>query len=317
MAKGDIQKFSLELWNKFPGQVKLNEPLKNHTSYKVGGPAVAFCQPDTKQVLQEMIKLCSEEELPFYILGSGSNVLIHDSGLSMVVINLEQCCTDLYHKGKVLYAGSGIQMDHLVQYCQTENLGGLDFMSGIPGTVGGALRMNAGAFEGEIGDCVHMIDAMTNKGEFIQVSVDDAGFGYRKAENLQDKILLGCSLHMSNGCGKDLERSREQYLKRRAEKQPLEYSSCGSVFKRPPGHYAGTLIENAGCKGMQIGGAMVSQKHANFIINYNDAKASDIYKLFCLVQKKVYEKFQVWLDLEVKLVGFPKEEEKAVRNPYE
>ena len=317
MTKSDIQKFSLDLWNKFPGQVKLNEPLKNHTSYKVGGPAVAFCQPNTKQVLQEIIELCSEEELPFYILGSGSNVLIHDNGLNMIVINLEQCCTKLRHKGRVLYAGSGIQVDHLVKYCQMEDLGGLDFMSGIPGTVGGALRMNAGAFAGEIGDNVDKIDAMTYEGEFIQISVDDAGFGYRSAENLQDKILLGCSLQMSNGSGKDLGKSREQYLKRRAEKHPLEYSSCGSVFKRPPGDFAGTLIENAGCKGKQIGGAMVSRKHANFIINYNNAKASDIYKLICLVQQKVYEMFQVWLDLEVKLVGFPEQEEKAVRNPHE
>ncbi len=306
---------AVELWNHYPDRVSLNEPLKKHTTYKVGGPATALCIPHEREELQDMLSFCAENDLPVFILGSGSNVLVHDRGLEQVVVKLDRCCAELYHRETELYAGAGILVSQLVSYCEEQELAGLDFMSGIPGTVGGALRMNAGAFVGEIGDRVLAIDAMNYQGEIFQIRGENAGFGYRRADNLQDKIMLGTLLRMDQGRRNTLQKAREGYLTQRAAKQPLDYGSCGSVFKRPPGNYAGSLIEKAGCKGMQIGGAMVSLKHANFIINYRNATAQDIYQLITRVQQTVFEKFGTWLELEVKLVGFTDEEEKKVQQP--
>lgn len=317
MTHNLIQKFSEELRNRFPDQVRLNERLRGHTSYGVGGPATAFCQPATQEELQNIIKDCHAEKIPYFILGSGSNVLVHDSGLNVIVINLEKCCAGLYHENRELYAGAGVLVSDLVKYCEENNLAGLDFMSGIPGTVGGALRMNAGAFTGEIGDRVYWIDAMTQEGRFLKIMGKEAGFSYRTASALQDKIILGCQLELLEGSQEFLKKSREDYLKQRASKQPLDYGSCGSVFKRPPGNYAGTLIEQAGCKGMRIGGAMVSYKHANFIINDKEASAENIYQLIVKVQKEVYKKFGIRLELEVKLIGFSPEEAEKVKVPHE
>jgi UDP-N-acetylmuramate dehydrogenase len=310
-----VKELALELKDRFTDQIKLNESLKGYTTYKVGGLATALCIPDSLSSLQDMVFLCNQKNIPFYILGGGSNILIHDNGLNQIVIKLDRCCSGLSHQETRVHVGAGIQVSDLVKYCEIHNLAGLDFMSGIPGSVGGALRMNAGAFVGEIGDRVTLIEAMSLDGKFLEIPGENAGFGYRKAENLQDKILLGCHLNLKKGERSDLEKSREDFLEKRSDRQPLDYGSCGSVFKRPPGNYAGTLIENAGCKGMQIGGAMVSPKHANFIVNYKDAKAIDIFQLIQKVQTVVYQKFKIWLELEVKLVGFSAEEEQSVKNP--
>jgi UDP-N-acetylmuramate dehydrogenase len=317
MADSRIQEFVVELWNRFPEQVRRNEPMRSHTTYQVGGPATAFCQPESIEVLEEIVKTCYQEKIPVYLLGTGSNVLINDNHLDMIVINLERCCAELKLDGKKLYAGAGVLVSDLVDFCERHDLAGLDFMAGIPGMVGGALRMNAGAFVGEIGDRVLLIDAMSYQGDTMKIVKDEAGFGYRQATNLQDKIMLGCQLELLDGSGADLQKSKESYLQRRADKQPLDYGSCGSVFKRPPGNYAGALIEQTGCKGLRIGGAMVSEKHANFIVNYQDAMAMDIYRLIVEVQERVYRKFKVWLELEVKLIGFSPEEEAKVRDPHE
>jgi UDP-N-acetylmuramate dehydrogenase len=298
---------------KYPDTVKINEPLENHTTYRVGGPAMVFCSPDNRDELQEILQACAKAGAPVFILGSGSNILVNDAPLEMVVIQLRNCCNELFHQGNVLYAGAGILVSELVDYCEAHDLAGLDYMSGIPGTVGGALLMNAGAFVGEIGDRVNYIDAMMEDGKMRKISKNEAGFGYRRADFLQDKIILGCSLLMLPGNRTDLAKSREDYLTKRAAKQPLEYGSCGSVFKRPPNNYAGSLIEQAGCKGMRVGGAMVSPKHANFFVNYDNASASDIYQLIKEVQKIVYEKFQIWLEPEVKLVGFSDDEKNALQ----
>ena len=317
MADSRIQEFVVELWNRFPEQVRRNEPMRSHTTYQVGGPATAFCQPESVEVLEEIVKSCYREKIPVYLLGTGSNVLINDNHLDMIVINLERCCAELKLDGKKLYAGAGVLVSDLVDFCERHDLAGLDFMAGIPGMVGGALRMNAGAFVGEIGDRVLLIDAMSYQGDTMKITKDKAGFGYRQATNLQDKIMLGCQLELLDGSREDLQKSKESYLQRRSDKQPLDYGSCGSVFKRPQANYAGALIEQAGCKGLRIGGAMVSEKHANFIINYQNATAMDIYRLIVEVQEKVYRKFKVWLELEVKLIGFSPAEEAKVRNPHE
>ena len=317
MPDQKLQKFAERLQKRYPAQVKLSEPLKDYTTYRVGGAAAALVIPATRQELQQMVRECFREEIPYFILGSGSNILVHDSGVEAIVIRLNKCCSEIHHKGNAVYAGAGASVESLVQYCEENALAGLEFMSGIPGTVGGALRMNAGAFGGEIGRRVTVIEALNRKGEWAGIPADRAGFGYRRADGLVDKILVGCWLELREGDREALRKIREDILAKRAEKQPLKYGSCGSVFKRPPGGFAGALIEQAGCKGMTVGGAKVSPHHANFIINYRNATARDIFQLMQKVQKEVYRKFRVWLEPEVKLVGFPPEEAERVRRRYE
>jgi UDP-N-acetylmuramate dehydrogenase len=297
----------------YPDQVQLGIPLAPFTTYKVGGLALAFVYPKKRDILQRVLQMCFNETIPIYILGSGSNVLINDSGLEAVVISLIDCCDEMNHVGKTVFVGSGVLVSQLVSYCEKLGFAGLDFMSGIPGTVGGALRMNAGAFVGEIGDRVGKIAAFTYEGEYREIPGLEAGFGYRRAEKLTHLILLGCWLDMKVGVQVELEQSRKDYLQRRKKRQPLDYDSCGSVFKRPKGYNAGDLIEKSGLKGKTVGGAMVSKKHANFIVNFNNASAMDIYNLITMVQREVKENFNVWLELEVELVGFSKSQMDLVR----
>ncbi|RMF58493.1 MAG: UDP-N-acetylmuramate dehydrogenase [Calditrichaeota bacterium] len=315
MENRQIKTVVRQIKEEYPEDCWLNEPLAPHTSYQVGGPADAFFKPTSIDDLEQVVRLCLHHKVPFYVLGKGANILVHDDGFRGVVITLERCCHQLFHEGNLLYVGSGCTVQELVEYCENHGLAGLDYLSGIPGTVGGALRMNAGAFVGEIGDRVLRIDALNEKGQRVQIHNEEAQFGYRRADGLVNKILLGCWLIVEPGDPRRLKEAREDYLRRRAEKQPLEYPSCGSVFKRPPGDYAGRLIEAAGCKGLRVGGAMVSPKHANFIVNVENATARDIYELIVLVQEKVYQQFQVWLELEVKLVGFPESDCKRVEKP--
>jgi len=267
MEKKQLKTFVFKLKKMYPNLVQLDFPLAAFTTYNVGGPARVWVRPDERSTLQYILKLCHLDNIPIFVLGSGSNVLINDRGLDRVVINLQDCCNQISHKDKIVYAGAGALVEELVQYCENNGLAGLDYMSGIPGTIGGALRMNAGAFVGEIGDRVSKLEAFSLDGTPLELSGAEAGFGYRQANRLQNIVLLGCWLNLFSGSQPELERARKNYLKKRANRQPLDYGSCGSVFKRPPGFYAGELVEKAGCKGRQIGGAMVSEKHANFIIN--------------------------------------------------
>jgi len=282
LKKDRLQEFIEDLSHLFPEQVELDVPLAPLTTYQVGGPAKALVYPKSREVLQQVLKRCHQENIPIFILGGGSNILVHDDGLDAVVISLQKCCAELFRRDQQVYAGAGVMVSELVEYCEANDLAGLEFMSGIPGTVGGALRMNAGAFVGEIGDRVITIEALLTDGEFVKIPGLQAGFGYRRADHLTDKILLGCWLRLF-----------------------------------PPGNYAGTLIEKAGCKGLSVGGAMVSPKHANFIINYNHATARDIYQLIQKVQREVYKKFGTWLELEVKLIGFSDDEKEKVAQPRE
>ncbi len=303
------------LQKRFPEVVTLNVPLAPLVGYRVGGPADALVVPQNRQQLQQIIQFCLQNGIPYFVLGEGANLLIADEGIPGVVLRLHHCCGELYHSGTRVYVGSGCLVANLVQYCEEHALAGVEFMSGIPGTVGGALRMNAGAFVGEIGDRVITIEALDASGNLITISKTEAAFAYRRADGLTDKLLLGTWLQLQKGDSNQLRQARQQYLTRRAEKQPLEYPSCGSVFKRPPGDYAGRLIEAAHCKGLRVGNAQVSTKHANFIVNLGGATAQDIFSLIQKVQQKVFQQFGVWLEPEVKLIGFPPEEIEKIRRP--
>ena len=307
------QDFAEKLSREFSKICKVDEILAPYTSYRVGGKTDALVTPNSISQLKSVFRMCIAEGVPYFIMGKGANILVHDDGVPGIILSLEKCCDQLFHEGKLLYAGAGKTVQELVEYCELHGLEGLDFMSGIPGTVGGALTMNAGAFVGEIGDRVIRIDALDDEGRRIQLQHKDALFGYRRADGLSGKLLLGCWLMMETGNSKKLSEAREGYIKRRAEKQPLEFPSCGSVFKRPPGDYAGRLIEGVGGKGFSVGGAMVAPKHANFIVNYNKANASDIFEVIHQIQQKVYQQFNIWLQLEVKLIGFSENDQKQVK----
>jgi len=313
----NISDVARKIKREFPKICRLNEPLASYTTYQVGGPADAFVVPENIEQLEQVVRICGQARVPCFILGKGANILIHDEGFRGVVVALEKCCNQLFHEDELLYVGTGVTVQSLVEYCEENGLGGLEYMSGIPGTVGGALTMNAGAFVGEIGDRVIRVDALNEKGQRVQISKDEAQFGYRRADGLSGKILLGCWIVVELHDPKKLAAAREEYLERRARRQPLEFPSCGSVFKRPEGDYAGRLIETAGAKGMSIGGAKVSEKHANFILNFNRASARDIYELIRAVRKKVYDSSGIWLEPEVKFVGFSEEERNKVLEPDE
>ena len=296
--------------NEFAGmEVLENAMMSDYTTYKIGGPADYLVFPEEAEQLHQLILKLRELVIPFFILGEGSNILVSDSGIKEVVISLKKCTAEIYYQNEdEIIAGAGTLLMDVVKYAEQQEISGLGCLSGIPGTVGGALIMNAGAFGGEIGDHVKWVQVIDEQNEIIKLWPEQIEFGYRRAPGLKNKIVLSVLLKekYEPGIRKKLENFREEYLKKRKNKQPLNYGSCGSVFKRPEGNYAGALIEQAGCKGLRIGNAMVAQKHANFILNMGQAKAMDVFQIIKEIRKRVYEKFGVELQPEVKFIGeFP------------
>jgi len=281
-------------------------PMAEYTSYKVGGPADFLIFPESIAQLQQLIIHLQEEAVPFFILGEGSNILVADAGIRGVVINLNKCAADIVkNSNDEIIVGAGLQLMEVVKYFEKQEIAGLENLSGIPGTVGGALIMNAGAFGREIGDLVKWVKVTDETGDMVKLLPEQIKFGYREAPGLKGKIIISALLKgkFSKGKKPELENSRIAHLQKRESKQPLNYGSCGSVFKRPPGNYAGALIEAAGLKGYRIGEAMVSEKHANFIVNLGHAKAADIYQLIMEIENKVCENSGIKLETEVKFIG--------------
>jgi UDP-N-acetylmuramate dehydrogenase len=284
--------------------LRAGEPLAGHTSYGVGGPADAYCSPPDGDTLQLLLERSAEEDVPVLVLGRGTNVVVADEGFRGVVVNLETGCRELSGSGSRVRVGAGRSLERLVRFCEERGLAGLEHLSGIPGTVGGALVMNAGAFGSEIGDRIVDVRGFTREGRAVTVSRDEAGFGYRTARGLEKLVLTGCELELEPGDPAALAVTRREIVARRESKQPLDRPSAGSIFKRPPGDYAGRLVEAAGCKGMREGGAEVSVKHANFILNTGGASAADIRTLMERVRQRVDERFGVHLETEVLFIGF-------------
>jgi UDP-N-acetylmuramate dehydrogenase len=284
--------------------IQENISLKELCSYKTGGSAEFYAEPANVSELQEALKYGHENDLEITVIGSGYNLLIADEGIKGLVINMSELDKFVAFDGELIYAGAGIELDGLVEYCVLNGYAGIEEMSGIPGTVGGAVRMNAGAFGTEIKDVADKVAVCSFHGELSVVSGKDAGFGYRKADGIKG-IVTGVWLALGKvEDNSELIEKRVEILERRNEKQPLDYPSCGSVFKRPEGNYAGTLIEKCGLKGFRIGDAMVSEKHANFVLNVGNATSKDIFDVICHVQKTVEEKTGYKLQREVKFFGF-------------
>jgi UDP-N-acetylmuramate dehydrogenase len=277
--------------------------LRDHCSYRTGGKAEFYAAVQTDEDLADALKFAADRKLEITVLGGGYNVLISDRGVKGLVINTAGLNCHTAVNGTKVYAGAGVIIDELAGETAEIGLCGMEEMSGIPGCVGGAVKMNAGAFGTEIKDIAVYVDMMDFDGRRYRVENADAGFGYRRAEGLKG-IVLGALFGLKRADTEEIKRKRAEILAKRAEKQPLHLPSCGSVFKRPEGNYAGTLIEKCGLKGFSIGGAQVAEKHANFILNTGNATADDIYRLIKHVQDTVERETGVRLEREVRFIGF-------------
>lgn len=291
--------------NKEPGQILLDEPMSRHTTFRIGGPAKIFCRPGTRRQVADTVRACREAGENYYILGNGSNVLVSDEGYEGVVIQLFQNQKEARIEGCRLYAQAGLLLVKAANMAGRAGLTGMEFASGIPGTLGGALVMNAGAYGGEMKDLVEEVLVMTEDGEFLRLAGEEMEFGYRASVISRKRyVALEAILKLAKGDPVAIEERMRELRELRTSKQPLEYASAGSTFKRPEGNFAGKLIMEAGLRGFQVGGAQVSEKHCGFVINRGDATAEDVRKLVAHVQEEVMKRFGVMLEMEVKLLGF-------------
>lgn len=280
-----------------------NEPMSRHTSFKIGGKADWLLMPETKEQLSQTLKVITDEGLPCFILGNGSNLLVGDKGIRGAVVCLKNM-DSIKVCGDEIYAESGAILSRVSNVAVGACLTGTEFSSGIPGSVGGAVYMNAGAYDHEMKEIIKSVEYMDMQGNFYEIPGEECEFGYRTSKFVcGDYIILGCTLKLKPGNVDEIKAQISDYTQRRVSKQPIEKPSAGSTFKRPTGYFAGTLIEQAGLKGHSIGGAQVSEKHAGFVINTGGATAEDVFNLIEYIKKTVYEKSEVVLEPEVKMVG--------------
>ena len=289
--------------------VVLGEEMKYHTTFRVGGPAHFFVTPKTEEQLQSVLKLCKETDTPWFILGRGSNLLVSDRGFDGVVIHMQKHWNHYHTEENRIFAQAGAMMSAVSQEALRNGLTGFEFASGIPGTIGGGLRMNAGAYGGEMKQVVLSAKVMDSNGTVLELSKDELELGYRTSTiGRNGYIALSCVIELQPGDPDCIRSTMEEMNAKRRQKQPLEYASAGSTFKRPDGYFAGKLIQDAGLKGFSIGDAQVSEKHAGFVINRGNAKAADIMKLCKEVSRRVHEQFGVNLEMEVRRLGKFEEE---------
>lgn len=284
--------------------VKLEESMAKHTTFRIGGPAKYFVLPQTVEELSQVLAVCKAEHIPYFILGRGSNLLVSDKGMSQVVIQLEQNMSNFTIEGNRVNALAGVSLGRLGIALRDAGLTGFEFAAGIPGTLGGAITMNAGAYGGEMKDIVESVSLMDGDGNLLQKSCEEMEFAYRhSAVEGTEYVVVGATLVLQPGDKEDITNRMTELAEARRQKQPLEYPSAGSTFKRPVGYFAGKLIMDAGLAGYQVGGAQVSEKHCGFVINKGGATAADVMQLMEDVQKKVWDTFQVEIEPEVRLIG--------------
>lgn len=285
-------------------QIKPEEPMKNHVTFRVGGLADFFVTPKNYEELSWVLKCCAKYEMPCYIMGNGSNLLVSDQGYRGVVIQLFRQLNDIQCEGNVIRAQAGALLSAVANRALEEKLTGFEFAAGIPGTLGGACVMNAGAYGGEMKDVLKSVTVLTREGERITLQKNELELGYRTSIIAKkDYIVLEAEIELKAGDAEEIKAVMDDLKERRTTKQPLEYPSAGSTFKRPEGYFAGKLIQESGLQGFQVGGAQVSEKHCGFVINKDQATAADIAELIRQVQDRVEEKFGVRLETEVKRLG--------------
>ena len=283
---------------------KENEPLAAHCTFKIGCPARLFVQPVDRAQLCRAVALCKAQGVRYYLLGNGSNILFADEGYDGAVLAISSMQDTVEVHGTQLTAGAGVRLSALCKTALEHGLTGLEFAYGIPGTVGGAVYMNAGAYGGEMKDVLASVDVLTQDLEIKTIPAAELNLGYRYS-SIPEKgyIVLGATLQLKKGNIAEIRGRMAELAEQRRAKQPLQYPSAGSTFKRPEGYFAGKLVQDAGLKGKTIGGAQVSEKHSGFLINIGGATAQDILDLIAFCQKEVKDKFGVTLETEVKIVG--------------
>lgn len=286
-----------------PQSVSMNEPMRNHTTFKIGGPADLLVTPQNIGELKTTLQYCCRHKVPYLVFGAGSNLLVHDKGIRGVAIKISQL-KSIKVTGQEVYAEAGILLSDLAYKVATFNLAGLEFAEGIPGSLGGAVVMNAGAYDGEMAQVVQEVEAISPDGNTITFLRSQLDYGYRHSIFQHNRhIVIAARLRLKSDNASDVMARMKVFSERRWEKQPLEYPSAGSVFRRPPGHFVGPMIEEMGLKGHSVGGAQVSAKHAGFIINTGQATAQDVLQLIAVIQAAVKDKYGILLQPEIRIVG--------------
>lgn len=283
-------------------EIIFGEPLREHTSFRIGGSARVFLRPFSEEALCLALKYCRREDIPLYILGRGTNLLVSDRGVEGAVIDMT-ALNDIRIEKDVMTLSAGALLSSAAKKAAEASLCGLEFANGIPGTLGGALVMNAGAYGEEIGEMVLSVRVLDEAGKIITRSREEMDFGYRRSALEEGEIILSAILQLARGEAEQIEEKMRRLGEQRRAKQPLEKRSAGSTFKRPPGDYAGRLIEAAGLKGFAVGGASISEKHAGFVISDGTASARDVYELCQIVRRRVMEDSGVMLQMEIKTWG--------------
>jgi UDP-N-acetylmuramate dehydrogenase len=285
-------------------KVYINEPMSAHTTFRTGGPADRYCIPDDTDELRKLVLECREENIPYYVIGNGSNLLVSDAGYRGCIIEIGKGISSILCDGQTITAGAGALLAVISQEAKNHALTGMEFASGIPGSLGGAVVMNAGAYGGEMKNILRSVLLMDENGRFFRETPEELELSYRHS-NIPDRnlIVLEAEICLTPGDKEEIAAAMRTLAEQRREKQPLEYPSAGSTFKRPEGYYAGKLISDAGLKGYTVGGAMVSEKHAGFVINKGGASSGDILAVIDHVTKVVQDRFGVVLEPEVKILG--------------
>lgn len=284
-------------------EYRQNEPMRAHTTFKIGGEADIFIIPASPAALIYAVKKCNELEIPYFILGNGSNLLVSDGGIEGAVISLSGI-NSIISDGEKITCGAGAMLSSVCLKALSLSLTGLEFAYGIPGTAGGALYMNAGAYGGQMADVIESAECLTATGEIKTLKKENMQLGYRSSVFKNGGlIIISLTFALKKGDKAEIKAEMDELLNRRKQKQPLEYPSAGSTFKRPEGYFAGALIEKNGLKGLTVGGAQVSEKHAGFVINRGGATAADVQALIGKIQKKVFENDGVMLEPEVIFKG--------------
>ena len=284
--------------------VKLQEPMSKHTTFRIGGPADFYLCPHSTKEVQQTVQICKEENLPYFILGNGSNLLVSDKGDRGAIIQLWKNFSDISVKDCCITAKAGALLSKVAAEALEEGLTGMEFASGIPGTIGGAVFMNAGAYGGEMKDIIKEVKVLDDQGEIRVLSNEEMKLGYRTSI-VKEKgyTVLSAVLQLKKGEVSVIRETMEDLKNRRTSKQPLDMPSAGSTFKRPEGYFAGKLIMDSGLRGFSVGGAQVSEKHCGFVVNKGGATAEDVTALIREVQRRVKEKFGVELETEVRFLG--------------
>lgn len=285
--------------------VRFDEPMAKHTTFEIGGPADIYATPQSIDQLVDVVSWCREADVPLWLIGLGSDLLVSDDGLRGVVIQIADNLSDVLVDGEHIVAMAGASNAKVAEAARDAGLTGYEFASGIPGTIGGAAIMNAGAYDGEFKNVAESLRCLTPDGEVVVVSAEEADWSYRHSM-MSDRgyVVLEATLALSADNSEDIQARMDDLRQRREDKQPLEYPSAGSTFKRPVGYFAGKLIQDAGLRGYRVGGAQVSEKHAGFVINVGGATAADVRELIADVQARVFENEGVHMEPEVRMWGF-------------